>query len=64
MLKEEFLNELYIVKHHTASEKDQRIIQLAMDVMYHMGDYEVNEILKYFGNKPEYSESKERRPNE
>ena len=55
MLKEEFLNELYIVKHHTVSEKDQRIIQIANDILSDVDEVMFNRLEDI---EPEYPESR------
>ena len=55
MTKDEFLNELYIVKHHTTSDKDRRIIQLATDILADTDDVMFNRLEEI---EPEYPESR------
>lgn len=59
MTKEEFLNELYIVKHHTEFERDQRIIQAAMDLIsYNIEDIDIDFFTWLKKLEPEYPESR------
>ena len=58
MTKEEFINELYIVKHHTVSDKDQRIIQRAMDLVNYFDVIYVEFFTWLEKWEPEYPESR------